>query len=323
MLVTLEVAAKLLEKAQEGVSKTRSMDGDPYSNKVAEVLPKLWNALLAVLLTFRFDKDKTGANHRKFVYLRREASNQITGIFCEIDGMAREAAGTAQSGLLVLQTRVKTILSDEQGFLRSEVERRLDLLLSTGVAKVEATVQGNIEDVTERADATLAMAQENLLEHADVMDVATATAGLSMPDKAEANDTVNSVRATLADLSTDGPPAHLAAQRDDMLEQFGSMFKETIARQMEQLSVVVSDMLDEICASFTAAALQVTTGVLNSPKDIAQVEAQVFVAIEEAYARAEGTVSGKVQEVIDMLGGLMSPPKNDESTEDDEDDDDE
>jgi hypothetical protein len=144
-----------------------------------------------------------------------------------------------------------------------------------------------------------------------------------MPDKAEANDTVNSVRATLADLSTDGPPAHLAAQRDDMLEQFGSMFKETIARQMEQLSVVVSDMLDEICASFTAAALQVTTGVLNSPKDIAQVEAQVFVAIEEAYARAEGTVSGKVQEVIDMLGGLMSPPKNDESTEDDEDDDDE
>jgi hypothetical protein len=297
VLIQLEVASKVLTKAQEESAKIPSS-----STELSDFVPKLLNGCNGIILSYRFDNKDKAASKRKFAYLRREASNQLTGIFYEIllGTKARGEAQNLQSTLQQLQREVGEILESKQHFVKAEVSQRLDELLLMGVTKFDEKTETKLDQAeTKQADLEL-----------------KANAILGSARIAKPNAEVEAIATTVRSSIT--PRQDMKDQRDELLSQFGGMVKEVIASKMEELTKILLEVLDELCRIF-GKALEMAD---KEKKEQDQVQEDMFDALESSYAMMQKKVSDEVQKVINMLGGMMAPPKEDEDDEEGDDDDD-
>jgi hypothetical protein len=295
VLIQLEIASKVLTKAQEESTKLPSSATD-----LSDLVPKLLNGCNGIILSYRFDNKDKAASKRKFAYLRREASNQLTGIFYGIATKARGEAQNLQSFLQQLQGQVGEILESKQHFVKAEVSQRLDELLSMGVTKFD-----------EKTETKLGQAETKLADLELKANAILGAAGIAKPN-AEAEAVAVTVRSSIT------PRQEMKDQRDELLSHFGGMVKEMIASKMEELTKMLLEVLDELCRIFGKALEKAD----KEKKEQDQVQEDMFDALESFYARMQNKVSDEVQKVIDMLGGMMAPPKEDEEDEEDEEDDD-
>jgi hypothetical protein len=298
VLIQLEVASKVLTKAQEESAKIPSS-----STELSDFVPKLLNGCNGIILSYRFDNKDKAASKRKFAYLRREASNQLIGIFYEIGTKARGEFQNLQSALQQLQREVEEILESKQHFVKAEVSQRLDELLSLGVTKFD-----------EKTETKLDHAESQLRDLELKGNAILSSAGIAKPN-AEVEAIGTTVRSSIT------PQQDIKDQRDKFLSQFGGMVKEMIASKMEELTKMLLEVLDELCRIFGNALEKAD----KEKKEQDQVQEDMFDALESSYAMMQNKVSDEVQKVIDMLGGMMAPPKEDEDDEegDDADDDEE
>jgi hypothetical protein len=325
LLILLEVASKLLTKAQEMSAKLPSS-----ATELSDLVPKLLNECNGIILGYRFDNKDKAASKRKFAYLRREASNQLTDIFYGIATKAQGEARNLQSAFQQLQGEMREILESKQHFVKAEISQRLDELLSTGVTKFDEKVETKLD----QAESKLA----------DLEVKANAILGATGIAKPNAEDAAPSVRSSFADLEVKAdailgatgiakpnaenvaatvqsnirPRQEMKDQRDELLSHFGGMVKEMIASKMEELTQKLLEMLNNLCRIFGKALEKTDTE--KQEKD--QVQEDMFGALESSYAKIQNSVSDEVQKVIDMLGGMMAPPKEDEEDEEDDEDDD-
>jgi uncharacterized protein YfcZ (UPF0381/DUF406 family) len=268
------------------------------ATELSDLVPKLLNECNGIILGYRFDNKDKAASKRKFAYLRREASNQLTDIFYRIATKAQGEARNLQSALQQLQGEVREILESKQHFVKAEISQRLDELLSTGVTKFDEKVETKLD----QAESKLA----DLEVKADAILGAT---GIAKPNAENVAATVqSSIR----------PRQEMKDQRDELVSHFGGMVKEMIASKMEELTQMLLEMLNELCRIFGKALEKADT----EKQERDQVQEDMFGALESSYARIQNSVSDEVQKVVDMLGGMMAPPKEDEEDEEDDDEDD-
>jgi hypothetical protein len=308
VLIQLEVASKVLTKAQEESAKLPS-----NATGISDLVPKLLNGCNGIILSYRFDSKDKAASKRKFAYLRREASNQLTGIFYGIGTKARGEARNLQSALQQLQEEVGVILESKQHFVKAEVSQCLDELLSMGVTKFDEKFETTL-DQTETKLAALevkanAMLGATEIAQPDAEAAMLGATGMTKPD-------VEAVAATVRSSIT--PQQDMKDQRDELLSHFGGMVKGMISSKMEDLTNMLLKVLNELCRIFSNALEKAD----KEKKEKDQVQEDMFDALENSYAMMQNSVSDEVQKVIDMLGGMMAPPKEDEEDEDEDDGDD-
>jgi hypothetical protein len=227
VFIQLEIASKVLTKAQEESAKIPSS-----ATELSDLVPKLLNGCNGIILSYRFDNKDKAASKRKFAYLRREASNQLTGIFYGIATKARGEAQNLQYALQQLQGEVGEVLESKQHFVKAEVSQRLDELLSMGVTKFD-----------EKTETKLYQAGTQMVDLELKANAILSSAGIAKPN-VEAEPVAITVRSNLM------PKQDMKDQRDELLSHLGGMVKEMIASKMEELTKMLLEVLDELCRIF-------------------------------------------------------------------------
>jgi hypothetical protein len=149
-------------------------------------------------------------------------------------------------------------------------------------------------------------------------DAVWGSAGVPKPDLDAVAATVRTnTDAVVATVRSSIPPKQdMKDQRDELLSHFGGMVKDMIASKMEKLTTILLEMLDELCRVFGKALDKAD----KAKKEKDQTQEEMFGEVERSYVKMTNSVSDEVQKVIDMLGGMMTAPKEDEEDEEEDED---
>lgn len=278
LTIMLEVASTLLGKT---AAVAASMDSVPLS--------KLLSSVNAVVLSYRFDTSKkNNASTRKFAFLRQEACAEFTAAVYELLPQGQGPAPVTAD--------IRKLLEDQKAFTKALLMQQIDALLGKASDKVdEKCMEAEAIEVTAVNTAKDKLGADKINVIIKKTQGELAKVGLS------ADDAVPDFK------------SQVTTQKDDLIANFGAMFKDLLLSKMETLGETLNKYVEEVLAVLEAV---MKTSDMKNTKSLPALTKEMMVVVDLKYNEVKETISAEVQKVLDMLSAIVASKSGDEEDKD-------
>jgi hypothetical protein len=277
LVILLEVTSKLLTKVE---NEARA------ASDLMVIVPMVLNAMNGIVLAYRFDTKK--ANSKKFAYLRRVGSDQLSNLIEQ----GTKGAEDAGQQIIEMQSEITRLVKSKQGEARMLASGMLDDLIVTAGETMDEKVEtelplvvGKLADMEVQADAVLS------------------ASGMSRPEQSP----------------TDIDASDLKDKKDQVVDQLGVFLKQLVLGEMDRLTEGLTYGIDQVFEEFSEIFSRVVK--FKDEKDAGLEEGlrdEIFGMIEKFYKQSEEKISTEVKSVVDMLGSMMDNKESEDIEQEDD-----
>jgi hypothetical protein len=265
--VILEVSSTLLGKACQ-IAK------DPF-------VPKVLSSMNGIILSYRFSTEKKA---RKFAFIRKEACGDLAKILEDLLPSKRPSEITIDLQELFQKQKID---------IRTVIKQKVDLLLAFADNEIDTKMkdaEGQVDALKLQADAAIGMAKDEVGEEKleAINSQGEALTGLKAPD-------IN----VLPD------KALVKGQKDDVVAQFGGMFKDLLVHKMDQIDEWLGDYVEKFMTALEMAIKLQGQVAGQESKSQDELRDETVTVVENLYAEAQQQLGQEVQKVLVMLRAMI------------------
>jgi hypothetical protein len=198
---------------------------------------------------------------------------------------------------------IRKLLEEQKSFTKSLLMDQIDVLLGKASDKVdEKFMEAEGIEVTAVNTAKDKFGADKIDVVIEKTQGELAKVGLSAPHDAPAFK------------------SQVTTQKDDLIANFGAMFKELLLSKMETLGEALNNYVEAV---LTALEAVMKTCDLKNKKSLTTLTNETMVVVDLKYNEAKDKIASEVQKVLDMLSAMIAAKSGDEEVDDDDDEDDE